>query len=137
MKQLVIVDSQVGYKILDIFFLSFHSILIIFNLFGWILKPLRKANLITLFLTGASWFILGIFYGIGYCPLTDLHWNVLNKLGHTTLPNSYIKYLVDRIIGININSQLIEILTTTLFFLALTLSIYVNLKGKIFKKNKA
>jgi hypothetical protein len=51
-------------KMADIFFIVFHTFLIFFNLFGWIFKPLRKANLVVLILTGASWFILGIFYGI-------------------------------------------------------------------------
>ncbi|MCD4791284.1 MAG: DUF2784 domain-containing protein, partial [Bacteroidales bacterium] len=77
------------YKFLDTFFVVFHTALIIFNLFGWIWKPTRRLNLITLLLTGASWFILGIFYGIGYCPLTDWHWQVLHKLGIYDVPNSY------------------------------------------------
>ena len=99
------------YKFLDIFFLLFHSLLIIFNLFAWIWKPIRKANFITLVLTGASWFILGIFYGIGYCPLTDWHWEVLEKLGHSNLPASYMKYLFDRITGLDINAQIVDIAT--------------------------
>jgi len=61
---------------------------ILFNLFGWIFRPLRKANLIVLALTGASWFILGIFYGIGYCPLTDWHFKLLYKHGQHALPDS-------------------------------------------------
>lgn len=126
------VDIHIKFKFLDIFFLLFHSSLIIFNLFGWIWRALRKANLITLILTGVSWFILGIFYGIGYCPLTDLHWNVLEKLGVDDLPASYIKYLVDRMTGLNLDSQLVEVLTVTLFFLALFMSILVNFKKKIF-----
>lgn len=126
------VDIHIKFKFLDIFFLLFHSSLIIFNLFGWFWRALRKANLITLILTGVSWFILGIFYGIGYCPLTDLHWNVLEKLGVDDLPASYIKYLVDRMTGLNLDSQLVEVLTVTLFFLALFMSILVNFKKKIF-----
>ena len=68
-------------RFLDIFFLVFHTLLIFFNLFGWLIKPLRKANLIVLLLTGGSWFILGIFYGFGFCPFTEFHWQVLHKLG--------------------------------------------------------
>ena len=115
---------------LDIFFIVFHSALIVFNLFGWIWKRTRKANMITLSLTGVSWFILGSFYGIGYCPLTDWHWNVLVKLGKTDIPNSYIKYLIDRLFGADINAQLVDYSTAILFFLALGLSIFFNLRGK-------
>ena len=114
----------------DIFFIVFHSSLIVFNLFGWIWKKTRKANLITLSLTGASWFILGIFYGIGYCPLTDWHWRVLVRLGKADIPYSYIKYLIDRLFGTDINVQLVDYSTAILFFLALGFSVYFNLKGK-------
>jgi hypothetical protein len=114
--------------ILDVFFLLFHSCLIIFNLLGWIWKPIRLINLITLLLTGSSWFILGLFYGIGYCPLTDWHFQVLEKLGTRNLPDSYIKYLTDRIFGININSVLIDRATMSFFLAALVLSIIFNLR---------
>ena len=123
-------------KFLDIFFLSFHTILIFFNLFGWIYKKTRKINLITLTLTGASWFILGIFYGIGYCPLTDWHWTVVKKLGKTNIPNSYIKYLFDRLTGLDINSILVDYLTAICFFIALIASVYVNFKDYFSKKFK-
>ncbi|HPF94086.1 MAG TPA: DUF2784 family protein, partial [Tenuifilaceae bacterium] len=65
------------YMLLDVFFVAFHTLLIAFNLFGWIWWRTRKANLITLLLTGLSWIGLGLFFGIGYCPLTDWHWQVL------------------------------------------------------------
>lgn len=120
-------------KFLDIFFLSFHTLLIIFNLFGWIYKKTRKINFITLSLTGASWFILGIFYGIGYCPLTDWHWTVVRKLGKTNIPNSYIKYLFDRLTGLDINSLLVDYLTAICFFVALITSLYINFKDYFLK----
>lgn len=120
------------YKALDIFFISFHTILIVFNLFGWIWRPLRKINLLTLIVTGASWFILGIFYGIGYCPLTDWHWTVLHKLGKYDLPNSYIKYLVERLSGLEVNAQTVDTCTVVFYFAALLVSVYVN----FFKQRK-
>jgi Protein of Unknown function (DUF2784) len=120
-------------KIADIFFILFHSSLIIFNLFGWIWKPTRKANLITLLLTGSSWFLLGIFYGIGYCPLTDWHWEILEKLGAEDLPHSYIQYLLIRIFSIQLNVQFVEIFTALGFFIALVLSIVFNFKNRINK----
>ncbi len=103
-------------KSLDIFFILFHSILIVFNLLGWIWKPTRKANLVTLLLTGSSWFILGIFYGIGYCPLTDWHWEILRKLGTENIPNSYIQYLIIRIFHIEIDAKIVDIITASGYF---------------------
>ncbi len=115
-------------RLLDLFFLIFHTILIFFNLFAWIFRKTRKLNLIILTLTGASWFILGIFYGMGYCPLTDWHFNILEKMGHTNLPNSYVKYLADRLTGLDFNPELVDNATLILFFIALAISTYLNIR---------
>ena len=119
-------------KFLDYFFLVFHFILILFNLFGWIWKSTLRLNLVTLSLTGGSWFILGIFYGFGYCPFTDWHFKVLLKLGHHNLPNSYIIYITDRLTGVDFNSELVDTVTLVLFLLALAISIFVNFRKKYF-----
>lgn len=115
-------------RFLDIFFLVFHALLIFFNLFGWLIKPLRKANLIVLLLTGGAWFILGIFYGIGFCPLTEFHWQVLHKLGQYNLPDSYISYLIERFTGFLPGAKITDILTVVFYFIALGLSLVVNFK---------
>jgi len=86
-------------KILDLLFTLAHLIIIAFNLFGWIWKKTRKAHLIVVGITLASWFILGIWKGWGYCFLTDWHWRVKEKLGETGLPDSFIKYMADKITG--------------------------------------
>ncbi len=117
------------YHILDIFFVVFHSSLILFNLFGWIWKKTRIFNLITLVLTGASWLFLGLLVGtLGYCPLTDWHFSILNKLGKTDLPNSYIKYLTERITGINISASVVDKVTLYALLTALALSLYFNIR---------
>lgn len=123
------------YHILDIFFVVFHSSLVIFNLFGWIWKKTRVWNLITLLLTGASWLFLGLIVGtLGYCPLTDWHFNILTKLGVTDLPNSYMKYLTDRITGLDFNAALVDKITLYTFLGALIISLYLNIKE--FRKSK-
>jgi hypothetical protein len=129
------------YRILDIFFLIFHTFLIFFNLFGWIWKRTRKLNLIVLSLTGASWLFLGLIVGtLGYCPLTDWHFKILEKLGKTDLPYSYTKYLADRLTGLDINALLIDNVTLFLFLAALVISIVLNLrdwKNEVRKERKA
>lgn len=128
------------YSFLDWFFVILHTLLIIFNLLGWIWKPFRKANLITLLLTGLSWTLLGIFYGIGYCPLTDWHWEVLSKLGEQPQTNTYVAYLFNRILGISFTDQFADIITLWSYLTALMLSLAVNikplLKSKGWKKRK-
>lgn len=125
------------YELLDIFFVFFHSFLIAFNLFGWTWKKTRKANLVLLLLTAFSWFVLGIWYGIGYCPLTDWHWKVLRHLGNYNLPNSYVKYLADRITGLDFNAQLVDTLVVMLFLLAFIGSIFTNMKDRKAAKYKS
>lgn len=83
-------------------------------------------------LTGFAWFGLGIFYGIGYCPLTDWHWDVLEKLGHHDLPYSYITYLIQRLTDFEANPQTVEIGTVAGFAVAVIMSVYLN----FFRKKK-
>jgi hypothetical protein len=125
------------YHILDIFFIIFHSSLVIFNLFGWIFRKTRILNLITLTLTGASWLFLGLIVGtLGFCPLTEWHFNILLKLGERNLPNSYIKYLIDRITGLDINASLVDKITLYSFLTALSISIFLNIRGLRVKKRQ-
>jgi len=116
------------YAFLDIFFFVFHSAIIIFNLFGWIWKKTRKANLILLLLTAFSWFVLGIWYGFGFCPSTEWHYQVRMQLGETDMPNSYIKFILDSLTGLDFNAKFIDICTLAFFLIALTASIYTNIK---------
>lgn len=116
---------------LDIFFVVLHSLLIIFILSGWLIPKLRAAHLIVVLLTGASWFLLGIFYGIGYCPLTDWHWMVLKELGKTGLPVSYVQYILDRILGINISARTADVITLAGWVFALIVSLGLWIKNKI------
>lgn len=118
------------YRILDIVFVVFHTSWIIFNLFGWIWRKTRFLNLITLSLTGASWLILGLIFGtLGYCPFTDWHFSILEKLGKTGLPDSYIKYLADRITGLDISASVVDSVTLYGFIGALVLSLFLNIRS--------
>jgi len=116
------------WHILDIFFVVFHTSIIFFNLFGWIWRKTRKFNLVLLVLTGASWLFLGLIVGtLGYCPLTDWHFSVLNKLGISDLPSSYVKYLADRLTGLDFSSSLVDNVTLYSFIAALAISFCLNL----------
>lgn len=119
---------------LNIFFFGFHSAWIVFNLFGWFWRKTRLANLVTLLLTAFSWFILGIWYGFGYCPSTDWHWQVRARLGYPHMPDSYTKFLVDSLTGLDVNAQLVDIFTVVFFLLAFAASAWINLRD--WKKKK-
>ena len=115
-------------KCADLFFLVFHAGWTLFNLTGWMWKKTRRLNLFTLVLTGLSWFVLGIFYGMGYCPLTDWHFQILVRLGHTELPASYIEYVLERISGLDPGAGLVDTATVAGFFLCLAVSAYLNIR---------
>jgi len=102
-------------------------LLIFFNLFGWIWRRTRIFNLEVLLLTGASWLFLGLIVGtLGYCPLTDWHFSILTRLGETGLPESYIKYLADRLTKMDFNSSLVDHVTLYAFLAALCISMFLN-----------
>jgi len=77
-------------------------------------------------LTAASWFLLGIWFGIGYCPFTDWQWQVKAKLGERNLPNSFIQYFAEKIAARNFDSGFVDAVTAISFALAALLSVYVN-----------
>lgn len=114
------------YQGINIFFYAFHIALIIFNLFGWAFRKLRRWNLITLSLTAFSWIVLGIFYGFGYCFLTDWHWQIREKLEYSTNSDSYIHFLITSIFPISISEETVDWLTAILFFAAFALSVITN-----------
>lgn len=121
-------------QLIDLLFTLLHLVVIGFNLFGLIWKPTRKLHLVVILLTAACWFILGIWFGIGYCPITDWQWQIKERLGEQNLPNSFIKYYADYLFGKPVDAALIDILTASCFFAALLLSIYVNfIRRKISK----
>ena len=111
---------------MDFLFTFLHVTIILFNLLGWIWKQTRKAHLIIITLTFASWFILGIWYDWGYCFLTDWHWRVKEKSGETELPNSFIKYMADKITGKDIDAAFVDLATLILFILIILSTMYVN-----------
>ena len=121
-------DKQVGYEIADVGFFVFHIALIIFNLFGWIPSRLRKWNLVSLMITAFSWFVLGIFYGFGYCFLTDWHWQVREELRYSTESTSYIHFLLTEVTGFYLSESTVNILTAVLFFAACAVSIALNIR---------
>ena len=113
-------------NLLDILLTILHLSIILFNLFGWIPKTTRKAHFIVILLTAASWFLLGIWFGIGYCPVTDWQWQVKEKSGERNLPNNFIEYVAEKASGRNFDSGFVDAVTAVGFAVAALLSVYVN-----------
>jgi hypothetical protein len=116
-------------RLADIAFASFHILLTTFNLVGWIWPRTRRLHLVVLSGTLLSWFGLGVAYGWGYCPLTDWHWQVKHALGERGLPASFVKYYADRVTGVSWDPALVDGVVVALAFLALGLSIALNVQA--------
>ena len=115
-------------KIIDIFFIGFHTILILFNVLGWIIPRWRFANLISLSLTAFSWFILGIWFGWGYCICTDWHWQIREMLGYQNTSSSYIHFLILKLTTIDFPENVVVPFTAVIFFSAFIISLYLNIR---------
>lgn len=115
-------------KIIDLFFIGFHTSLILFNVFGWLVPRWRFANFISLSLTAFSWFILGIWFGWGYCVCTDWHWQIREMLGYQNTSSSYIHFLILELTNIDIREESVDIYTAIVFVAAFLISFYLNLR---------
>ena len=116
------------YTSIDSFFNLLHVFVVLVNCFGWAYKGTLKLNLAFLVITISSWCLLGIFYGIGFCFLTELHSIALNSIVYTKIPFSYLDYLLIERIGIKIDSTSISLISISAIFLSLTISIKKNFK---------
>ncbi len=116
------------YEMLNYFFFFFHTSLILFNSFGWIFHKIRIWNLMVLLLTAFSWFVLGIWFGWGYCVCTGWHWTVRKNLGYIDISNSYIHFLLLKLTGMNFPEGAVDTMTVIVFFSSLFLSLWLNIR---------
>jgi hypothetical protein len=112
--------------VLDLLLTILHMAIIGFNLFGWIWPRTRRAHLIGVILTAASWFVLGIWYGTGYCPVTDWQWDVKERLGERNLPPSFITYYAEKLTGRQFSDGFINTVTAVAFAVTAILAVYFN-----------
>lgn len=97
-----------AYVYLDRFFFAFHTALVVFILFGWLWRSTRPWHLALVAATAFSWGVLGLWFGFGYCPCTDWHWQVRYRLGYDDMPASYLKYLLDHLTGQSWTPELVD-----------------------------
>ena len=123
------------YSLLNIFFFVFHTVFTLFNMVGWLFSKTRKLNLITLLLTAFSWFVVGMWKGIGFCYCTEWHWQVREHLGYTDQTNSYIHFLILKLTGANLSVSLVETATMIGFAISLIMSVWLNVRDWRRKKS--
>lgn len=121
--------------VLNIAFFVFHTVLILFNVFGWIPKKTRRWNLYCLLATLAGWTVLGIWYGVGYCVCTDWHWQVRRAMGIEETADSYIVLLVRNVSGWDPPLSLANNVAMWVFIVSLVMSVTMNVRDRrILKK---
>lgn len=114
------------YRALDVFFFMFHTGLVFFLVFGWAPRRTRPAHLAVVALTALSWFGLGLWFGIGYCPCTDWHWRVRAALGDADLPRSYLKFVLDTLTGLNADARMVDWTAFAVFLAVSGISLGLN-----------
>lgn len=112
----------------DGFFWVFHTVLIVFNLFGWAHPRLRRWNLVTLGLTLFSWLVMGIWFGVGYCVCTDAHFAIRRQLGIEDHADSYLVLLVQKISGWNPPIALVNNVAACCMGAAVLASVALNIR---------
>lgn len=103
-----------------------HVGLIAFILGGWLVPAWRGLHLMMIGAVWLCWLGLGFYVGhIGYCILTDWHWQVKTLLGQAHLPSSYIEYLYWQAGGGDIDDTLVAALTAVALILTTCLSAWL------------
>jgi len=122
-------------QFLDILLFTFHFVLMVFIVTGWIWPRTRKLHLIVLGLTLISWFVMGYWKGWGYCVLTDWEWDIKRELGERNLPPSYTGYIFNNILGLGLGRKTVDFITAFGLLFGVIMSIYFNWIKKL-RKNK-
>lgn len=120
---------ETALALLDGAFHVVHVAIIVFNLFAWLHPRLRRWHLVMVALTLGSWLILGIWYGLGYCFVTDWHWRVMAARGRVQLPSSYTELLAEAVLQRDFSPAIVASWTLWTFVAAIVGSITVNLRA--------
>lgn len=106
-------------QLADIGFFLFHTLLVGFNMFGWIWKRTRVWHAVAMGLTSFSWFVMGIYYGWGYCLCTDWQFQIRERLGYEDSATTYIQLLTETFLGFTISRTTSDTWAVSVFGLIL------------------
>jgi Protein of Unknown function (DUF2784) len=116
-------------EILNVGFFVFHTLWIAFTCVGWAWRPTRRWQFAAVSLTAFSWFGLGLRYGWGYCPFTDWHWLIRERLGYRD-PPSYIQLLVRELAGIDLKPAVADALALGTLIGVGALTAFLNVRDR-------
>ncbi len=114
-------------------FYAVHLAVVSFILAGWVFPSTRLAHLVFILLTLGSWYILGIWKGRGYCPLTDWHWKLKEGQGQAKPEGPFIHSLAEKATGRRLSVKGVNGAVEALTWGLALLSLVLNLKdGNLF-----
>ena len=116
-------------RALNLGFFVFHTAWVVFNCAGWIWRPTRPWQLATVSLPALSWVGLGAWYGWGYCPCTDWHWQVRSRLGLDN-PPSYVQLLIREIAGVDPGPQVANVLAVAALVVSAVLGVWLTIRDR-------
>jgi hypothetical protein len=116
-------------ELLNIALFVFHTAWLVFTCIGWAWRRTRRWQLATVTLTALSWFGLGYWYGWGYCPATDWHWQIRARLGYDD-PPTYVQLLIREMTGIHLDTWTSNALSLTVLLTAAILTIVLNIRDR-------
>lgn len=120
--------------ILNIAFFVGHSLLIVFNLVGWIWPRTRRLHLATLSATLFSWLVMGAWKGWGYCLCADWHFQIRRRSGIHAGETSYTQLLFNQIPGVTVTRTFADVVTVTALVLILIATVTVHVRAAMRKR---
>lgn len=88
---------------LNILFFIFHTVILVFNLTGWIFPRTRMLHIVCLGATLFSWFVMGAWKGLGYCVCSDWHFQIRREMGIQDNVHSYIQLIAKSFFGVEMD----------------------------------
>ncbi|MEP0366966.1 MAG: DUF2784 domain-containing protein [Cyclobacteriaceae bacterium] len=116
---------------LDYFLTYFHTALILFVLSGWAFPKTRRLHAGLLILILIAWFGIGLYKGVlGYCPLTDWHWDIKRSLGERGMSSSFVEYVVEKVSGVDFSRKLVDGFTLGGLIMACAMAVVMSVKSR-------
>ncbi len=116
--------------LLDALFSVIHAVVVLANVSLWMWRRTRPLHLLLVACTAASWFGLGLVYGLGYCFLTDWHWSIKHARGETTASGSFIHYVLNDILNLPLSPTTTNWITAVGFAGVVLLSLLLNWRDR-------
>lgn len=116
------------YRPLNALFHLLHLGIILFVMLAWSVPVLLPWHLLLTSLTLVCWFVLGLWLGIGFCPLSHWHWQLKQEHDSGRPRESYIHYVVQKASGRQFEGDLLDRLVVACTLLLFCVSVWRNLQ---------